>query len=124
MWVRAWQGQRLKGLEEWNLPFLPRAPIHLLTSELVIGSVQVSGIGQTLLATLAPHGPRRPPPVPPGLWEGAPGGWDRALTRRPLAAKGLGARRVWVRIESGDREGSRAHPGVLGQERKGGLGSR
>lgn len=68
--MRVWPGsERLQGLWGWNLPSLPRAPIRL-TSELVIGSVQVSGIGQTLLATLAPHGPRRPPPVASRLGRG------------------------------------------------------
>lgn len=44
-------------------PARPGPPSHRLTRELVVGAVQVSGFGQTLLSALAPHGPRRPAPA-------------------------------------------------------------
>lgn len=59
-------------------------------------------------------------PLPPGPWEGAPGGRDRALTRRPLAAQrpaGAGGPEEGLTgLSSGNSQGFRALPGVLGQE--------
>lgn len=108
VWVRVWQGQRLQGLEEWNLPSLPRAPIHRLTSELVVRSVQVSGIGQTLLATLAPHGPPATPSRPSWAVGGGAGRLGEGARTAPPGGEALG--RGWGPGESGlgetgDREG-------------------
>lgn len=111
----------------WNVPSLPRPPIRL-TSELVIGSVQVSGIGQTLLATLAPHGPRRPPPVPSRLGRGrgrrvAKIGRSHGAPWWRSALHWLGAGRVRARAESlGTWRGSRAHRGDPGAGAGGRLG--
>lgn len=64
MCLRAKPGsERWKGLGGYNLLTLPGPLSHRLTRKLVIGAVQISGFGQTLLSALAPHGPRRPAPA-------------------------------------------------------------
>lgn len=64
MCIRAEPGsERWKGLGGWSPLTLPGPLSHRLTCKLVIGAVQISGFGQTLLSALAPHGPRRPAPA-------------------------------------------------------------
>lgn len=57
------RGERRKGLGAWSPPTRPGPLSHRLTRKLVVGTVQISGFGQTLLPALAPHGPRRPAPA-------------------------------------------------------------
>lgn len=61
-----------KGLGGWSPPTRPGPLSHRLTRKLVVGAVQISGFGQTLLSALAPHGPRRPAPA---LAVGGGAGW-------------------------------------------------